>query len=89
MTRRFIDHNRLMPAANSYQLKKAKQIVSTLLTCQGQSTLSRRQLAQVVAMMSNEEWRTVTMTAGVPVADLDAKAAVLALLRGKTIHAVR
>ncbi len=72
---------------NSYQLSKAKRIVALLLACQGMSTLSRHELAKVVAIMDASQWRTVALTAGVPVADLDAKVAVLALLRGRTIHA--
>ena len=73
---------------NAYQLRKAKQIAAFLLECRDQSTLGRLECAKVVAIMTSDQWRTVTMAAGVPVADLDAKAAVLALLRGRAIHAV-
>jgi hypothetical protein len=36
--------------------------------------------------MPNEDWQTVAFQAGVPVADIPAKAAVLAMLRGRVIH---
>jgi hypothetical protein len=77
-----------MQAVNQYQLSKARKIADFLLGCQHASTLSRYQLAQSVAIMNAAEWQTVAFTAGVPVADLDAKAAVLALLRNRDIHAV-
>lgn len=71
---------------NSYQLDKAKKIVAFLLDCRSQSTLTRLELAKVVSIMSGENWRTVCLQAGVPVAELPAKAAVLKLLRGRAIH---
>lgn len=71
---------------NRYQLGKAKQIVAFLLACQGQSTLSRHQLGQVVALMDASQWRTVCFSAGVPVADIAAKVCVLALIRNRQIH---
>ena len=74
---------------NEYQIRKAKVIVAFLLDCQQNSTLSRHQLAQVVAIMDAAEWQKVAFTAGVPVADIEAKAAVLALLRNRDIHSVR
>jgi len=69
-----------------YQIKKARVIAAFLLGCQAQSTLTRHQLAKCVAMMPERDWQTVAFTAGVPVADIPAKAAVLALLRGREIH---
>ena len=69
-----------------YQIRKARVIAAFLLGCQAQSTLTRYQLARCVAILSDEQWRTVAFTAGVPVADIPAKAAVLALLRGGEIH---
>ena len=77
-----------MKHINEYQLRKAKVIVAFLLDCQQNSTLSRHQLAQVVAIMDADQWQKVAFTAGVPVADIGAKAAVLALLRGRAIHRV-
>lgn len=73
---------------NGYQLAKARKIVALLMQTQENSTLNRHQLAKCVALMSFDEWRTVCFTAGQPVADLDAKAAVLALLRGQVPHVV-
>ena len=73
---------------NAYQVRKAKQIANFLLECRDMSTLGRLELAKVVAIMSPDEWRAVSFSAGVPVADLPAKAAVLALLRGRSIHAI-
>ena len=67
---------------NAYQVRKAKQIANFLLECREQSTLGRLELAKVVAIMDANQWRTVSFAAGVPVADLLCKAAVLALLRG-------
>lgn len=71
---------------NAYQLRKARRIVAMLTAAD--HSLTRHQLAQAVALMSFDQWRTVAFAAGMPVADLDAKAAVLALLRGRTIHRV-
>jgi hypothetical protein len=73
---------------NEYQLRKARVIVAFLVGCQQNSTLTRHQLAQVVAIMDAEQWQKVAFSAGVPVADIKAKAAVLALLRNREIHCV-
>ena len=77
-----------MKETNGYQIRKAKQIANYLLERRHESTLGRLELAKVVSIMSADQWRTICLTAGVPVADLPAKAAVLALLRGRIIHAV-
>ena len=69
-----------------YQETKAKRIVAFVTSLHVSHT--RHQLAQCVALMNFAEWRTVAFAAGVPVADLDAKAATLAMLRGRTIHAL-
>ena len=74
--------------ANAYQIAKAKKIAAFLLECREQSTLGRLELAKVVAIMDAAQWQTVCFAAGVPVADLSCKAAVLALLRGRSIHAI-
>jgi hypothetical protein len=71
---------------NRYQLAKARAIVAYLASLNVSHT--RHQLAQCVALMDFDAWRTLAFSAGVPVADLDAKAAVLALPRGRTIHRV-
>lgn len=73
---------------NQYQKAKARKIVALLMQAQEDSTLNRHQLAKCVALMPSRDWQTVCFTAGVPVADLDAKAAVLALLRGQVPHVV-
>ena len=70
-----------------YQLRKARTIVAYLASLDVSHT--RHQLAQCVALMTFDQWRTVAFSAGVPVVDLDAKAAVLALLRGRDLHLVR
>lgn len=80
----FIAHNGFM---NGYQKAKAKKIVKLLLSCAEQSGVSRFQLAKMVSIMSQSQWRTVAFTAGVPVADIPAKRIVLAELRNRSIHA--
>jgi hypothetical protein len=75
--------------ANAYQRRKARSIVALLLSAQAQSTLTRHQLARSIAIMSADEWRAVAFTAGVAVADLECKAAVLAMLRESAPHPVR
>ena len=62
---------------SSYQLRKARTIVAYLASLDVSHT--RHQLAQCVALMTFDQWRTVAFSAGVPVADIEAKAAVLAL----------
>jgi hypothetical protein len=73
---------------NAYQLRKAKAIVDLLTCARENSSLTRHQLAKAVSIMSADQWRTVCFTAGVPVADIECKAAVLSILQGKEIHAV-
>lgn len=73
---------------NAYQLSKAKEIVKLLMRTYENTSLSRHQMAQCVALMSHDEWRTVCFAADQPVADLDAKAAVLALLRNQAPHII-
>ena len=74
---------------NSYQRRKAQIIVNLLVASQAQSSLSRFELAKVIAHMSADQWRTICLTAGVPVADLVAKEAVLEMIRAKTPRLVR
>lgn len=71
---------------NEYQKAKARKIVALLTSLQAQ--VNGHELAKCVAIMSHDEWRTVCFTAGVPVADLEAKAAVLAMLRGRVPQVV-
>ncbi len=71
---------------NAYQRRKARVIARHLLAAQAKSSLTRHQLARCVAIMSAREWQTVAFAAGVAVADLEAKAAVLAMLRTNAPH---
>ncbi len=71
---------------NRYQRRKARVIVRHLLAAQAKSSLTRHQLARCVAIMTAREWQTVAFAAGVAVADLEAKAAVLAMLRTNAPH---
>ena len=66
-----------------YQRRKAKSIVKLLMTVLEQSSLTRRELAKCISVMSEEEWRTVAFASGVAVADLPAKMEVLNILRAK------
>lgn len=75
---------------NSYQLRKAK-VIANFLRGAADATMeatSPTMLARCVALMSMDEWRTVAFQAGVPQADIEAKAACLALLRGRVLHRV-
>jgi hypothetical protein len=76
-----------MERPNGYQMAKAKKIADYLRDCAG-DRMTAHQLSKCVAIMDSDQWRTVSFQAGVPVADLDAKVAVLAILRGKELHAV-
>lgn len=73
---------------NTYQIRKARWIADMLLKAQGNSSLTRHMLARCVAIMSDEEWRSVAFCAGVPVADIECRMAVLAILRGKSLRRV-
>jgi hypothetical protein len=75
---------------NRYQIAKARKIAA-YLQASADATMeatSAPMLAKCVAIMSADEWRTISFAAGVANADIEAKAAVLAMLRGRTIHAV-
>lgn len=75
---------------NSYQVRKAAKIANFLRDSADRTmeATSPHTLARCVALMSHDEWRTVAFQAGVPLADLQCKAAVLGLLRAKAPHAV-
>ena len=79
-----------MKKSNAYQLRKAKQIAASLQRAADRTmeATSGNMLARCVSLMTPGEWRTVSFTAGVANADLDCKAAVLAILRGRTIRRV-
>ena len=73
---------------NSYQIAKARKIADILIAALPQSSLvTRNELARTVARLSNDDWRTISFAAGVPVADIKARQAVLAILRKRSLHA--
>jgi hypothetical protein len=72
---------------NAYQIRKAKRITEMLLAAE--HTLTRHQLARAVAICGFDEWRSISFAAGMPVADIECKAAVLAMLRERAPHALR
>lgn len=71
---------------NGYQMAKAKKIAANLASLE--TSLTRHQLARAISVMTFDQWRTVAFGAGVPVADIQCKAVVLAILRGRAIHKV-
>lgn len=76
---------------NRYQLAKARRIAASLQRAADRTmeATTGHMLARCVAMMTAEEWRTVSFTAGVPKADFECKAATLAILRGRSGQTVR
>lgn len=68
---------------NSYQKAKAKKIAAALvLAAAASSQVSMSELPELAARMSHSQWATVSLQAGVPVADAPAKAYTVALLMG-------
>lgn len=67
---------------NRYQKHKAKLIAATLLIAAAQSNTPMSQLAGMAASFGESEWRTVSFTAGVAVADTPARVYVVAILGG-------
>lgn len=72
-------HNGFM---NSYQIKKAKALAGVLVLAAAASNTPMSQLPELAARMTHRQWITVSMEAGVPVADHAAKAMTIALLGG-------
>lgn len=70
-------------SSNNYQIRKARRICIYLQNeaAKMREATSPFMLAKIVALLSNDEWRTVAFAAGVPVADIPCKAVVLAMLR--------
>ncbi len=66
---------------NSYQKRKAKRIAAVLLLAAAASDTPMSQLPALAAKMSHREWVTISMQAGVPVADHAAKVLTIALLQ--------
>lgn len=71
---------------NSYQIAKARRIAASIQRAADRTmeATSPYVLSKCVALMSDREWQTVCFTAGEPVADIECKAAVLAILRGRS-----
>ena len=75
---------------SAYQLSKARKIARHLIevAAKTKQETTRAELARIAARLSNDEWRTVAFSAGVAVADLPAKSAVLDILRKRAPHVV-
>lgn len=65
---------------NGYQVKKAKAIAGTLVLAAAQSDTQMHDLAKMAAMMTMAQWRTASFSAGVPMAELECKVLVVAML---------
>lgn len=65
---------------NGYQKRKAKLIAAVLILAAAQSDVPMTQLAQLAARMSHRQWITVSLQAGVAVADHAAKVLTIAYL---------
>lgn len=67
---------------NRYQRRKARSIAAVLLLACTQTDIPFSKLALLASRMSHREWITVSLQAGVPVADYAAKVLVVAMLGG-------
>ena len=65
---------------NAYQTKKARLIAASLMLAAMQSETPLSSLPALAASMSHRQWVSVSLAAGVPVADQPARVMVLALL---------
>ena len=65
---------------NGYQIRKAKAIAGVLILAAASSDTPMSQLAQLAAQMSHRQWVTVSLQAGVAVADHAAKMLTVAYL---------
>ena len=65
---------------NGYQRKKARAIAGVLILAAASSDTPMSQLAQLAARMDHRQWITVSLQAGVAVADHAAKVFTIALL---------
>lgn len=63
-----------------YQIHKARLIAAVLLMAAAQSETPMSNLAQLAARMSERQWVSISLAAGVPVADTRARIMVVALL---------
>ena len=80
-----------MEKLNGYQNSKALTIANFLRDSADRTmeATTPHTLARCVALMTHDEWRSVSFAAGVPVADLQCKAAVLGLLRARAPHVAK
>ena len=67
---------------NRYQRNKAKRIAAVLLLAAAASDTPMSQLALLASRMDQRQWITVSLQAGVPVADHADKVFTIALLGG-------
>lgn len=65
---------------NPYQKRKAKAIAGVLILAAAASDTPMSQLPILVSRMSEDQWRTVSFQAGVPIADHAARVLTIALL---------
>lgn len=65
---------------NPYQRRKAKAIAGVLILAAAASDTPMSQLPLLTSRMSEDQWRTVSFQAGVPVADHAARIYTIGLL---------
>ena len=65
---------------NRYQMRKAKLIAATLILAAAQTDVPMTQLAHLAAAMDHRQWISVSLQAGVAVADTPCRVLVVALL---------
>jgi hypothetical protein len=70
------------PMPNRYQIRKARAIAGVLVLAAAKMPfpVPMTMLAELCARMNHEQWVTVSLQAGVPVADHAAKVLTIALL---------
>jgi hypothetical protein len=67
---------------NSYQIAKARKIAGTLVLAAAQGETSMTQLATLAARMTHRQWVSISLAAGVPVAEQPCRVLVVAMLAG-------
>ena len=65
---------------NSYQRRKARMIAAVLISAAAASGTALSELPAITAAMSHREWISVSLAAGVPVANDSAKVLTVAYL---------
>lgn len=66
---------------NSYQKAKAKRIAAVLVLAAASSSISLSELPALAASMTHKQWVSVSLQAGVPVAEQPARIMTIALLQ--------